>query len=818
MGAQPSCINALVWAVVQVTVVLSGLNHFATVGSTRAEDSVHAGKRPSPPLSTTVPQFAAVFSFQIAPKLLELQPLVAFHVRARFLVQLYRTLFVFTCGISDFRMFYRSMLQNCVKEIVAMSKTENCNLESKDTRHSCSGGGEGDSVEMVEFVRSESERATPAGTQISASPGASESKAYLPSKEVPKILGGAAVDPVVDKCRPRSSLLEDHRPHVSRKSSATLRDQRQQTHQTFGGKTRHVKSRIISRLCKSLVFLRILAHRGVKFLAPRRVSPKAAVTSCDSQDPSKTVGKRTGHTEVEGTGPAYHLGGRVLQEKSKAGKRRAVEGRTKTPHPGEGVTDSGSDVPNATVTNAAAARVKRCIIGKSLRDLFDVLDSQKQSSGSTASEASSTCTSSVSSGAKSSESSPPSERNFSVCSPSVHSMAGETKQKDSPGDYHHDCASRQAEKKCTRGRVTTTRKDISSRDNPTKQGVFTDSPPSNWVRTKEDLAGNANFGVDRPPATFEQHMSRSVRYGENLEAEVSENQEKKTEEDLPATRNFSTEPLPGTLKRLMSGLSRYRENIRQEGSKTQETKTTKHLAKTRNLSADAPQGSLKRQISRLVRFIENHRAEGSENQQLKTNKNLAELGNSSMEPPVKPQKSRSARFWENLKGLAEESCNQEEKGDTDVFHEIEGESIRHRQLRYQQFKQLQSCKRASKKIKEMHQQEEALRKEREEKMKIACELDPHIIRWCSGKEGDLRELLTTLQNVLWPECTMWKVVSLSDLESPSSVKKVYRRASFCLHPDKVQQRGGTLRQIYIAEKIFGVLREAWNKFHAEELI
>ncbi|OAE26757.1 hypothetical protein AXG93_1129s1050 [Marchantia polymorpha subsp. ruderalis] len=51
----------------------------------------------------------------------------------------------------------------------------------------------------------------------------------------------------------------------------------------------------------------------------------------------------------------------------------------------------------------------------------------------------------------------------------------------------------------------------------------------------------------------------------------------------------------------------------------------------------------------------------------------------------------------------------------------------------------------------------------------------------------------------------------------SSVKKVYRRASFCLHPDKVQQKGGTLEQKYVAEKVFGVLREAWNKFYSEEL-
>lgn len=59
--------------------------------------------------------------------------------------------------------------------------------------------------------------------------------------------------------------------------------------------------------------------------------------------------------------------------------------------------------------------------------------------------------------------------------------------------------------------------------------------------------------------------------------------------------------------------------------------------------------------------------------------------------------------------------------------------------------------------------------------------------------------------VLWPECG-WQPVSLTDLITGASVKKVYRKATLCIHPDKVQQKGATLQQKYIAEKVFDLLK------------
>ncbi|KAI7755770.1 hypothetical protein M8C21_012498, partial [Ambrosia artemisiifolia] len=70
--------------------------------------------------------------------------------------------------------------------------------------------------------------------------------------------------------------------------------------------------------------------------------------------------------------------------------------------------------------------------------------------------------------------------------------------------------------------------------------------------------------------------------------------------------------------------------------------------------------------------------------------------------------------------------------------------------------------------------------------------------------------------VLWPGCG-WQPVSLTDLITGANVKKAYRKATLCIHPDKVQQKGANLQQKYVAEKVFDLLKEAWNKFNSEEL-
>ncbi|XP_038881360.1 auxilin-related protein 2-like [Benincasa hispida] len=148
------------------------------------------------------------------------------------------------------------------------------------------------------------------------------------------------------------------------------------------------------------------------------------------------------------------------------------------------------------------------------------------------------------------------------------------------------------------------------------------------------------------------------------------------------------------------------------------------------------------------------------------------------------------------------------------FQEVDGESEERRRARLERHQRVQT--RAAKALAEKNERDLQMQREQAERHRIAETLDAEIKRWAAGKEGNLRALLSTLQYVLWPECG-WQPVSLTEMVIPNAVKKVYRKATLCIHPDKVQQKGATLQQKYVAEKVFDILKEAWNKFNSEEL-
>ncbi|CAN6347964.1 unnamed protein product [Urochloa humidicola] len=151
---------------------------------------------------------------------------------------------------------------------------------------------------------------------------------------------------------------------------------------------------------------------------------------------------------------------------------------------------------------------------------------------------------------------------------------------------------------------------------------------------------------------------------------------------------------------------------------------------------------------------------------------------------------------------------------SDEFQEIDGESEERRRARLERHQRTRE--RAAKALAEKNERDMQQQREQAERHRIAETLDFEIKRWAAGKEGNLRALLSTLQYVLWPECG-WQPVSLTDLITAAAVKKVYRKATLCIHPDKVQQKGANLQQKYIAEKVFDLLKESWNKFNSEEL-
>lgn len=148
------------------------------------------------------------------------------------------------------------------------------------------------------------------------------------------------------------------------------------------------------------------------------------------------------------------------------------------------------------------------------------------------------------------------------------------------------------------------------------------------------------------------------------------------------------------------------------------------------------------------------------------------------------------------------------------FQEVKGESEERRRARLNHHQNTQE--RMIKALNEKNQRDRQVQLEQEERHRLAATLDDDIKHWASGKEGNLRALLSSLQYVLWPECG-WRPVSLTDMMTSISVKKVYQKATLCVHPDKVQQKGANIQQKYIAEKVFDVLKEAYNKFSSEEL-
>ncbi|KAG7593396.1 Chaperone J-domain superfamily [Arabidopsis thaliana x Arabidopsis arenosa] len=103
----------------------------------------------------------------------------------------------------------------------------------------------------------------------------------------------------------------------------------------------------------------------------------------------------------------------------------------------------------------------------------------------------------------------------------------------------------------------------------------------------------------------------------------------------------------------------------------------------------------------------------------------------------------------------------------------------------------------------------------EEEMEMEMK-DEEIRIWLTGKETNIRLLLSTLHHVLWSNSN-WDAIPLANLRDGSQVKKAYQKARLCLHPDKLQQRGGTSPiQKSVASRVFAILQEAWAVYVTNE--
>ncbi|XP_074563159.1 LOW QUALITY PROTEIN: uncharacterized protein LOC141819803 [Curcuma longa] len=143
----------------------------------------------------------------------------------------------------------------------------------------------------------------------------------------------------------------------------------------------------------------------------------------------------------------------------------------------------------------------------------------------------------------------------------------------------------------------------------------------------------------------------------------------------------------------------------------------------------------------------------------------------------------------------------------------EGESVLRCKARQERHQRI--AERAAKALAEKNMRDVLAQREQSERERLAEYLDADLRRWSNGKEGNLRALLSTLQYILGTE-SGWQPIPLTEVITASAVKKAFRKATLCVHPDKLQQRGANVQQKYISEKVFDLLKEAWNRFNSEE--
>ncbi|ONK68056.1 uncharacterized protein A4U43_C05F6950 [Asparagus officinalis] len=157
------------------------------------------------------------------------------------------------------------------------------------------------------------------------------------------------------------------------------------------------------------------------------------------------------------------------------------------------------------------------------------------------------------------------------------------------------------------------------------------------------------------------------------------------------------------------------------------------------------------------------------------------------------------------------SCSSKKCSDSSAHGEVESPlRCKARLERHQR-----TVERAAKALAEKNLRDVLAQREQAERNRLAESLDADVKRWSTGKEGNLRALLSTLQYILGPE-SGWQPVPLTDVITAVAVKKAYRKATLCVHPDKLQQRGASIQQKYICEKVFDLLKDAWNRFNSEE--
>ncbi|GFY86414.1 chaperone DnaJ-domain superfamily protein [Actinidia rufa] len=133
---------------------------------------------------------------------------------------------------------------------------------------------------------------------------------------------------------------------------------------------------------------------------------------------------------------------------------------------------------------------------------------------------------------------------------------------------------------------------------------------------------------------------------------------------------------------------------------------------------------------------------------------------------------------------------------------VEGESAQRCKARLERHQR--TAERAAKALAEKNMRDLLAQREQAERNRLAEALDAEVKRWSSGKEGNLRALLSTLQYILGPD-SGWQPIPLTEVITSAAVKKAYRKANLCVHPDKLQQRGASIQQKTMIRTVFNAI-------------
>ncbi|KAK8801922.1 hypothetical protein WA158_006317 [Blastocystis sp. Blastoise] len=119
-------------------------------------------------------------------------------------------------------------------------------------------------------------------------------------------------------------------------------------------------------------------------------------------------------------------------------------------------------------------------------------------------------------------------------------------------------------------------------------------------------------------------------------------------------------------------------------------------------------------------------------------------------------------------------------------------------------------------IAEKKEREVEEEKNQEERYIAHQELGKKLDTWANDQGGErknIRTLLCTMQTVMWAN-SGWKDVAMTQVLDPEKVKLFYRKALLKVHPDK--NTGCPADQVYIAQRVFEALNQAWAKFQDQQ--